>query len=128
MKASLLLGLALLALTSGCAVTPCEQVCSAANTCTVTQRPTDVDCPEFCNDVDLQAKRAEAAGVSACRDEWNAHLKCWSSNLKQVCSTEFSDCAESGAAWTTCMNDYCALDSSAQDPSCLEGETTLAPF
>jgi hypothetical protein len=36
--------LAVMGLVTGCS-SQCESICSEANTCTVAERPTDVDCP-----------------------------------------------------------------------------------
>jgi protein gp37 len=121
--------LAALSLASGCA-SRCEAVCERANACTVAQRSTDVDCVHYCGDVEAVNKRAVAAGQQSCDALFQEHLRCWERNPRQICSAEFTDCAESGQAWVDCMTPYCAAVAAAKttDPNCAGGEPTLLPF
>ncbi len=123
-------GLAAVFLMTGCS-SKCESVCSEANACELTERSVDVDCPEFCQDVDEFNARAVAAGQQSCDTQFQAHLDCWESNTAQICSTEFDGCVESADAWYECMAAYCASvaeDETKFDPNCFGDEPTLAAF
>ncbi|MDY7225633.1 hypothetical protein [Hyalangium rubrum] len=120
----------MMTLITGCS-SKCEAVCSEANACGITERSTDVDCPEFCNDVEEFNSRAVAAGQQSCDAQFQAHLDCWESNSSQMCSTEFKGCEESGTAWTECMAAHCAAvaeDENATDPNCFGADPALYPF
>ncbi|HYH95093.1 hypothetical protein, partial [Hyalangium sp.] len=65
--------LAVMGLVTGCS-SKCESVCAEANTCNVAERPTDVDCPHFCQDAEDFDVRATAAGQESCAAQFQAHL------------------------------------------------------
>ena len=116
--------LSVMGLLTGCS-SKCESVCSEANTCNVSERPVDVDCPEFCADVDDFNARAKAAGLDSCDAQFQAHLDCWEKNTAKICDVEFAGCAEAAQAWTDCMTPYCeavaaekATDPTKTDPNC----------
>jgi hypothetical protein len=121
--------LAVMGLVTGCS-SKCESVCSNANACDLGERPVDIDCPEYCNDVDAFNERAKAAGQESCDAQFQAHLDCWETNSKQICSKEFEGCKESAQAWTACMTTYCAAAAEAKqsDPNCSSGKPTLRSF
>ncbi len=120
---------AVMGLITGCS-SKCESVCSNANSCDLSQRAVDVDCPSFCSDVDAFDARVKAAGQDSCDSQFQAHLDCWEKNSGQICSTDFDGCKDSGQAWTDCMKTYCAAVAAAKqtDPNCSKGKPTLAPF
>ncbi len=130
---------AVVSLATGCS-SKCESVCSDANACQVDERPVDVDCPEFCADVDNFNARAKAAGKDSCDAQFQAHLDCWEQNSAAICTKDPEDnnpnkaayetCKEAGQAWTDCMTPYCEFvaDEDTTDPNCVDGEPTLAPF
>jgi hypothetical protein len=104
----------------------CHRVCEAANACAITERPVDVECTEFCPDVDEMQERMEAAGFGTCEAEYAQHLECWMSSLGEICTTP-TLCAESGAAWRTCVLPYCQdnigkvadkVEGAFADPNC----------
>jgi hypothetical protein len=118
----------------------CYTVCERANACTITERPLEVECSEFCPDVPDMLGRMEGKGFASCQAEYDQHLECWMSNLGQIC-TGVDLCAESGAAWTTCMTPYCEanaadVEAAAEarvkgvfaDPNCSGDTPGLAPF
>ena len=112
---------AMMSLITGCSGSKCESVCSDANACEITERSTDVDCPEFCKAVEDFNARAVSAGQKSCDTEFQAHLQCWEQNSAQICSKEFEGCEESGEAWTACMSLYCNAigeDPKGTDPNC----------
>ncbi len=121
--------LSVMGLITGCS-SKCEAVCSDANACTVKERPTDVDCPEYCADVDSFNARAQDAGQKSCDAEFQKHLDCWQTNSKQICSAEFEGCAETSKAFVDCMAAYCAAIDEAKktDPNCDSGEPLLPAF
>ena len=121
--------LAVMGLITGCS-SKCESVCSNYNSCDISQRPTDVDCPSFCSDVDAFNSRAKAAGQESCDAQFQAHLDCWDKNSKQICSADFEGCNDANQAWVDCMTTYCAAVASAKqtDPNCSKGKPTLKPF
>jgi hypothetical protein len=121
--------LAVMGLTTGCS-SKCEAVCASANVCDVSERPADVECTPYCADVDSLQQRAVAAGQPNCDTQFQAHLDCWANNSAQVCSKEFTGCAEAAKAWTDCLTPYCAaiLAEKKTDPSCTSGRPTLRPF
>jgi hypothetical protein len=120
---------AVVSLATGCS-SKCESVCSDANACKVDERPVDVDCPEFCADVDSFNERAKAAGKDSCDAQFQAHLACWEQNSAKICDAKFEGCMEAAQAWTDCMTPYCEFvaDENTTDPNCADGEPTLAPF
>lgn len=122
--------LAVMSLVTGCS-SQCEAVCSEANTCTVAQRATDVDCPEFCADAEKFDSRVKAAGFDSCATQFQAHLSCWEQNSAQICNVkEFTGCKEAQDAWVACMTPYCAQVNADKktDPNCLKGKPSLVPF
>lgn len=115
----------------GCATSECEAVCEQANTCGIKERPAKVDCPEYCADVARFQAEAREAGQPDCKAEFDEHIKCWMTNSKQICNTEFADCNESGEKWYTCMETYCKYVASQEngfDPNCLDETPTLPSF
>jgi hypothetical protein len=135
--------LAVMGLVTGCS-SKCEAVCGEANACTVKERGVDVDCPEYCADVEKFNERAVAAGQQSCDAAFQKHLDCWDSNSKSICDAEFSGCADAQKEFSDCMTAYCeavaaakATDPKATDPNCifeedddgnLIGYPALAPF
>jgi hypothetical protein len=121
--------LAVVGFGTGCS-SKCESICGEANSCTVAQRAADVDCPEFCADVDDFNARAKAAGSESCDAQFQAHLDCWDKNSSKICDKEYEGCVESGEAWVTCMTPYCEAVAAEEktDPNCIDGEPALAPF
>jgi hypothetical protein len=121
--------LAVMGLVTGCS-SQCEAVCGEANACTVAERATDVDCPEFCADAEEFDGRAKEAGFESCAAQFQAHLDCWEQNSAQICSTEFEGCDTASQEWVACMTPYCAQMSADKksDPNCLSGKPTLVPF
>jgi len=121
--------LAVMGLVTGCS-SKCEAVCGEANACTVSQRAADVDCPEYCADVEKFNERAVEAGQESCDAAFQKHLACWESNSKSICDKEFSGCAEARTEFADCMTAYCAAVSAAKktDPNCNGGVPLLAPF
>jgi hypothetical protein len=121
--------LAVLGFASGCS-SQCESVCGSANACEVNERGVDVDCPEFCSDVESFDSRVRAAGQESCDALFQAHLDCWDQNTAKICDAEFAGCAESGQAWVACMAPYCEAVAAElrTDPNCIEGAPTLVPF
>jgi hypothetical protein len=101
---------------SACGTTLCEQVCQQVNTCTVAQRSSKVDCPEFCKDVSATEKRMKDSGAETCHAQFEAHLACWRTNRANVCTKDFSGCEGSATEWTDCLSAYCATH--PKDPSC----------
>jgi hypothetical protein len=122
---------AVMSLITGCSGSKCESVCADANACAITERSTDVDCPEFCNDVEEFDKRTVAAGLASCQTQFDAHLACWEQNSAQMCNKDFEGCEEAGAAWTECMAAYCvsvAEQEGKTDPNCFGEDPALYPF
>jgi hypothetical protein len=122
--------LAVMGLTTGCS-SKCEAVCATANTCEVNERPADVECTPYCADVEALQQRAVAANQPDCDSQFQAHLDCWAGATNdQVCSKEFTGCAEASKAWTDCLTPYCAaiLAEKKTDPNCASGKPTLRPF
>jgi hypothetical protein len=121
--------LAVMGLAAGCS-SHCESVCGNANACEVSERSVDVDCPEFCSDVESFDSRARAAGQESCDASFQAHLDCWETHTSRICDAEFDGCAESGQAWVDCMTPYCEAVAAElrTDPNCIEGAPTLVPF
>ncbi|HEX8701718.1 MAG TPA: hypothetical protein VF815_23015 [Myxococcaceae bacterium] len=122
---------AVMSLMTGCS-SKCESVCADHNACDLKERPTNVDCPEFCADAEAFNERAVDAGGDSCQAQFDAHLECWENNSGQMCSTEFDGCAESGAAWTECMAAHCEANSEDEeanpDPNCFGADPALYPF
>lgn len=127
-------------LISGCA-TQCESICASFNQCNVAHRAVQVDCANYCGNVDALNARAAKANVGGCDAKWKDHLACWQKNVakkvtdpndstKQVaaiCDTTFADCDDTAIAWSDCVDAYCAgLSSTAYDPECSNG-TNLIP-
>ena len=123
----------------------CHTVCEGANACDLTERPADVECTEYCPDVEDMQGRMEAAGFGNCQAEYEAHLDCWMSQLGEICTTvngAGTACAQSGTAWTTCMKPYCQdnickvaskVEGAFADPNCTgstctNGAPALRPF
>jgi hypothetical protein len=122
---------AVMSLVTGCSGSKCESVCADANACDLTQRSTDVDCPEFCQDVEDFNARAVSAGLPSCDTQVQENLTCWEQNSAQICSEEFEGCDDSRAAWEECMNAYCASVAEQEgktDPNCFDDEFALYPF
>ncbi len=126
--------LAVMGLITGCS-SKCEAVCSEANACAVNERAVDVDCPEYCADVDNFNARAVKAGAQSCDAQFQAHLSCWETNSKSICDATYKGCEEAQTAFAECMTTYCEAVAAAQeedpkvyDPNCVDGEPTLAPF
>jgi len=92
---------------SGCGGTQCEQLCTQYNACTVAQRSTNVDCIDFCSEVDAVNARAQAKGVSGCDAKWTEHLACWNRNVSSICNDQATDCDQSALDWQTCVASYC---------------------
>jgi hypothetical protein len=116
-------------LVTGCS-SKCESVCSEANACGLKARPTDVDCPAFCSDVDAFNERAKKAGRESCEAQFQAHLSCWETSTAQLCAEGFTGCEESGAAWTGCMAAHCeaVAEEGGTDPNCFDEDPALYPF
>jgi hypothetical protein len=127
---SSLLSSLLLALVIGCTgggSSECHQICEQANVCDVSERPADVDCPEYCADIVAMQDRAAAVGAQTCAAEYNTHLSCWGSNTANICDKNFKGCESAATAWTTCMAGLCAKN--AKDRNCgADGKPTLKPF
>ena len=105
----------------------CNDVCDHANACTVAQRPADVECRQFCPDVEALNRRMQDNGFPSCQEQFDQHLACWEDNLSQICNPDFTDCADSGQAWTACMALYC--ETNETDVNCKgDGTPALAPF
>jgi hypothetical protein len=123
---------AVMSLMTGCSSSDCESVCEEANACDLTERPTNVDCISYCEDVEAFNERAVAAGGQSCQAQFDAHIACWQTNEAQMCNTEFDGCAESGEAWTDCMAEHCVAVSEAgdgaTDPNCFDTDPALYPF
>jgi hypothetical protein len=121
--------LSVLGFATGCS-SQCESVCSEANTCTVAERPTDVDCPHYCEDAENFDSRLTAAGHESCSAQFQAHLDCWEQNSSQTCNKDFEGCDEAAQAWVTCMTPYCAALNAEKktDPNCASGRPSLVPF
>jgi hypothetical protein len=124
---------AVMSLMTGCSSSKCETVCAEANACGLKERPTDVDCPEYCKDVDAFNERAaKREGGKSCDTEFQAHLDCWQQNTAQICSTEFDGCSALGEAWTDCMAAHCQAvsesEDGATDPNCFDADPALYPF
>jgi hypothetical protein len=123
---------AVMSLMTGCSSSKCESVCEEANSCEITERPTNVDCVEYCEDVESFNERAVAAGDESCQAQFDAHIACWESNKAQMCNTEFDGCVESGEAWTECMAAHCAANADSEDadpdPNCFGEDPALYPF
>jgi hypothetical protein len=96
------------------------------------ERSTNVDCPEYCADVDAFNERAVKAGGQSCDAQFQAHLACWEQNSAQICKpAEFEGCVESGDAWTECMAAHCAAVAAEEgqtDPNCFDDAPALYPF
>jgi hypothetical protein len=92
---------------SGCGGTQCEQVCNQYNACTVAQRSINVDCIDFCGEVDALNARAQASGVTGCAAKWTTHLTCWRTNASSVCDEAATACDASALDWKTCVVPYC---------------------
>jgi hypothetical protein len=119
--------LAVLCLAGGCSSSKCESVCEDANECEVSERPADVECTPYCEDVESFQARAVEAGQD-CNALFEAHLDCWEKNASQICSAEFTGCAEAATAWRTCVGAYCKTDAGKADVNCSSGNSTLRPF
>lgn len=121
--------LAVMGLVTGCS-SKCEAVCGEANACTVSERAVDVDCPEYCADVEKFNERAVAEGQQSCDAAFQKHLDCWESNSKSICDSEFSGCEEAQTEFIDCMTAYCGalIAADKSDPNCADGEPLLAPF
>jgi hypothetical protein len=94
-------------LITGCGGTQCEQVCSQYDACTVAQRSINVDCIDFCSNVDAVNARAAAAGFTGGSAAWTTHLNCWSSHISSICDTNFADCDQSALDWRLTVDPYC---------------------
>ena len=124
---------AVMSLMTGCSSSKCESVCAEANACELSERPTNVDCPEYCEDVeDFNARAVARQGGASCQTQFDAHIACWETNSAQMCNKEFEGCEESGTAWTECMAAHCAaVDEDADadpDPNCFGADPALPPF
>jgi len=136
---------AVMSFMTGCSSSKCESVCAEANACGLTERRTNVDCPEFCQDVeDFNARAAAREGGQSCQAQFDAHLECWETNSAQICKPvivkdaqnrdvpTYPICEESGAAWTECMAAHCAAvsesEDGATDPNCFDTDPALYPF
>ncbi|SEU10208.1 hypothetical protein [Stigmatella erecta] len=120
--------LAVLCLGSACSSSKCESVCEDANACEVNERPADVECTPYCEDVEAFQARAVQAGQEDCNGLFEAHLDCWESNSSQICSKEFTGCTEAATAWRNCMGTYCKTEAGKTDVNCSGGNTRLLPF
>jgi hypothetical protein len=120
--------LAVMCLAGGCSSSKCESVCAEANACALNERPADVECTPYCEDVESFQDRAIEAGQADCHAQFEAHLDCWEQNTQSICDKNFSGCAEQAKAWTSCVTAYCKTEAGASDPNCLRGAPTLQPF
>jgi len=91
---------------SGCS-TLCESVCSEYNACTVDQRADDVDCATFCGRVKQFEESASKAGAETCKTQFDAHISCWETNIKDICNAESMVCIVLKTAWEGCMEKFC---------------------
>ena len=118
----LLLGVVALAL-GGCSSGKCDDVCHKFNQCQVKERNHQVDCVNFCPNVeDFQTR----AGAQGCAAKFEAHLDCWERASAQICDAKSEVCLASGAEWLDCLSAYCAQPANAKDVACIEG-TDAAP-
>lgn len=102
---------------SGCS-TPCENVCSSYNACTITQRDHKVDCATFCGREQQFEESAAEAGADTCKTEFDAHIACWETNIGQICDAKSTTCEASATAWTDCVAKFCAVPANADDQAC----------
>ena len=50
---------AVMSFMTACSSSKCESVCEEANACELTERPTNVDCPRFCEDAEAFNRMVE---------------------------------------------------------------------
>ena len=120
MKASsLILSLcAALFILPGCS-SPCEDVCSSFNECSLTERDHKVDCGTYCDRVEQFEETAAGAGADACAAQFDAHITCWESNMADICNAESTVCEASATAWVDCVAKFCAVEANANDQACV---------
>jgi hypothetical protein len=108
----------------------CETMCGMVNSCSLTQRATDIDCPEYCKDVPEMNARMVSKGFPGCAAEFDEHLSCWEQNKGSVCDSSFTGCRDAGFAWRDCMRVYCrAVSTDGGDRNCVaDGGALLPPF
>ena len=114
--------LAVFFVVSACAGTQCEQVCAAYNDCDLSQRALDLDCVEYCHNIDDLSTR------SSCTSQWQAHLGCWQGQISSICDNTNTACDQSGIDWSSCIDNYCAnLPAGFNEPDC-SGQNYISPF
>jgi len=95
-------------LLTGCGGSLCEQTCARYNACTVAERSINMDCTDYCSNVDSLNARANTAGVTGCAAKWTAHLNCWQNKPQTaLCDTDNVDCDQSATDWQDCVVPYC---------------------
>lgn len=109
---------ALLIVLSGCS-TPCEDVCSSFNDCTVQQRDHKVDCATYCGREQQFEESAENAGMDDCSAQFDAHMACWEANIGAICDAASAVCQASADAWLECVAKFCAAEENANDQACV---------
>jgi hypothetical protein len=107
---------AALVVLSGCS-TPCGSVCASYNSCTIEQRDHKVDCATFCGREQQLEESAAKTGADTCKKEFDAHISCWQTNIRDICDAENTKCEASATAWTDCVDKFC--DANASDQACV---------
>ncbi len=102
----------------GCA-SKCDTVCPEVNTCDVTEREYQMDCRNFCQNVEAFEERASAKGADDCSAKFDEYMSCWESNKAKVCEVGFEGCAAAGEAWSGCLSAFCIAHGESGDHACV---------
>jgi hypothetical protein len=102
----------------GCS-TPCEDVCSTFNECTLAERGHKVDCSTYCEREQLFEEKAASVNADTCKTQFDAYISCWDTNSADICNAENTSCDASLTAWTDCVAKFCAVEANATDPACV---------
>jgi hypothetical protein len=111
---------------SGCS-TPCEGVCASYNSCTIKQRVYEIDCATYCDREQQFEKTAAKARANTCKKEFDAHISCWQTNIKNICDAENTKCEASATAWTDCVAKFCNDPANADDQACVRQNVDGGP-
>ncbi len=109
----------------GCA-SKCESVCGEVNTCTVAEREFQMDCTNYCLNVESFEQRAAEVGADNCSAQFEEFLTCWQNNKANICDATYEGCVAAGEAWTECLTVYCAAHG-VGDHACDETQDYLVP-
>jgi hypothetical protein len=62
----------------------------------------------FCDREQQFEESAAKAGADTCKTQFDAHISCWETNIKDICNAESMVCTASKTAWEGCMEKFCA--------------------